>query len=160
MSQNSTRYTVTKNISGSNDKIDLKQRMLIEDLGKVTIDTNNDSQNVLIQNNSHDAYSTGICVYSINDDQYYGSCAFSLYGGNGISVAPVNKILVMFSTKDIQNNTVILITENIGFLIDFNGSTNNSRVVSYDINKGWNSNSQTWATNIPIGTSLSDILVI
>ncbi|GEM_PF-4924525 len=155
----SARFTVKKSVSGSNDKIELNQRMLIEDYGKITIDTNNTSPNVLIQNNSTDSYSTGICVYSSDDDQYYGTCAFTLYGGNTISVAPVNKVFVMFSNKNIQNNTVISLSENQGLLIDFNGSNDNLRTVSYDINLGWSSNNQPWGTKIPARTFLSTILV-
>ncbi|MBO9585858.1 MAG: hypothetical protein J7574_16965 [Flavobacterium sp.] len=159
LSKQSARYTVKKNVSGSNDEIELKQRMLIENFGKITIDTNNASPNVLIQNNSTDSYSTGICVYSSDDSQYYGTCAFSIYNGNTISVSPLNKIFVMFTTKNIQNNTVISKSENQGLLIDFSGSSDNSRTVSYDIRLGWNSNNQPWGTKIPVGTLLNTILV-
>ncbi|QOG03695.1 hypothetical protein [Flavobacterium sp. MDT1-60] len=148
-----------KSVAGSTYEIELKQRMLIEDNGKVSIDTQNTLQNVLIQNDSSIAYATGICIYSNTDEQYYGNCVFNTYGNNNIKVAPVNKIFLMFSSEDIQNNTVILKSYNPGILIDLTTSEDNSRTVSYDINTGWNSNNQVWVKPFPTDSSLKSILI-
>jgi hypothetical protein len=148
-----------KSVAGSTYEIELKQRMLIEDYGKVSIDTQNTLKNVLIQNDSSTAYTTGICIYSNTDEQYYGNCVFNTYGNHNIKVAPVNKAFLMFSSQDIQNNTVILNSDNPGILIDLTTSEDNSRTVSYDINTGWNSNNQLWVKQYPRRTDLRKILV-
>ncbi|WP_029272012.1 hypothetical protein [Flavobacterium sp. KJJ] len=145
--------------TGSSYKIDLNERMLIENYGKVTIDGNNDLNNVLIQNNSNNPYSTGLCIYNTTDEQYYGNCVFNTYGGNTIKVIPVNKAFLMFSSKDIENNTVILNAENSGILVDLTASEDNSRTVSYDINNGWSSDKQVWGKQYPAGTDLKALLL-
>lgn len=150
-----------KSVAGSNYEIALEQRMLINDYGKVSIDTDNTSETVLIQNNSTTPYATGICIYNNNDDQYYGNCVFNTYGKHNIKVAPVNKAFLMFTSKDIKSNTVVLVSENDGMLVDLtNISTqDNSRTVSYDIDTGWSSNGQVWGKIYPRGTDLKSILV-
>jgi hypothetical protein len=150
-----------KSVAGSTFEVALKQRMLIGDYGKVSVDTQNTLQNVLIQNDSSTAYATGICIYSITDQQYYGNCVFNTYGNNSIKVAPANKAFLMFTNQDIQNNTVILNSVNPGILIDLNTceGEDNSRTVSFDINTAWNSNNQIWVKTFPTGSNLKSILV-
>ncbi|WP_123774073.1 hypothetical protein [[Flexibacter] sp. ATCC 35103] len=150
-----------KSIAGSNYKIKLKERMLIKEYGEILIDTENTNtfDTVLIQNDSNSEYATGICVYSNNDRKYYGSSVFKTFGGQAIDVAPANKIFLMFSNNDIQNNTVILNSENRGILIDLTDSKDNSRTVSYDINHGWDANKQVWGQKYSHGTDLKKLLV-
>jgi len=145
-------------IAGSNYKIALKERMLIENDGKVSIDTDNEFNNVLIQNNSPTPYSTGLCVYNTNDDLYYGNCVFNTNGKQNIKVSPVAKTFLMFTSKNIENNTVIFNAENQGMLIDLTSSKDNSRTVSYDINTGWSSNKQVWGKEYLAGTDLKTLL--
>lgn len=151
--------TSKKTIAGSSYQIEPKQRMLIENYGKVEIDANNASANVLIQNDSNNPYSTGLCVYNNSDDLYYGICVFNTYGRNTIKVSPVNKAFLMFSNNDIQNNTVIFNAENPGMLVDLTSSTDNSRTISYDINNGWSSNKQVWGKEYPAGADLKKLLL-
>lgn len=153
------KSTSRKSKTGSSYKIALNERMLIENYGKVEIDANNASANVLIQNDSNNPYSTGLCVYNNSDDLYYGICVFNTYGRNTIKVSPVNKAFLMFSNNDIQNNTVIFNAENPGMLVDLTSSTDNSRIISYDINNGWSSNKQVWGKEYPAGADLKKILL-
>lgn len=148
----------SKTTAGTITEIKLKQRMVIQNYGVITIDTKNDAENVLIQNNSVNPYSSGICVCDASDDLYYGIAVFSTFGGHNIQIAPDNKAFLMFSSKNIQNNTVISISENPGILIDFNTSVNNSRTVWYDINTGWSSDDSSWGITYPSGTNLNDLL--
>ncbi|MNQ50795.1 hypothetical protein D3C85_647540 [compost metagenome] len=149
----------SKSVTSSTYEVALQQRMLIENYGSVSIDAKNTLENVLIQNDSNTAYATGICVYNNTDEQYYGNCVFNTYGNHNIRVAPVNKAFLMFSSQDIQNNTVIFYSENPGILVDLNAGQDNSLTISYDINTGWNSNEQAWATQYPSVTDLRTILV-
>lgn len=157
-SKTTSRKVIT--ITGSSYEIELSERMLIDNYGKVSIDTKNDSNNVLVQNASNRPYSTGICIYNSNNNQYYGNCVFDTNSSNNIGVAPVNKAFLMFSSEDIQNNTVILNSENPGILIDLTTSKDNSRTVSYDKNNGWSSDKNTWGKLYPGNTNLKELLIL
>ncbi|WP_428231396.1 hypothetical protein [Flavobacterium sp.] len=154
-----TSRSRSRSIMGTNYRIAVQQRMLIKNYGEVIVDAENAFETVLIQNDSTTEYTTGLCIYSNNDDQYYGNCAFKTYGGHTIKVAPANKAFLMVSSKDIQNSTVILKSENPGMLIDFTTSNDNSRTVTYDINNGWSSDGQVWGIQYPTGTNLKTLLV-
>lgn len=146
-----------KSATASIDSIQIKQRMVIEDYGMISIDTQNNNENILIQNDSTNQYTSGICVYNTNDDTNNGTCAFTIYGENNIQVAPVNSAFLMFSSRDVESNTVISVAENSGILIKFD-MQNNSRTVSYDMNTGWSSNNQTWGIGYPQNTDLNSLL--
>lgn len=157
----SKRYTAkVKSSAGSNYEIELQHRMLIEDFGKVSIDAINPSPTVLIQNDANREYSTGICIYDSTEDQYSGSCVFETNGNNIINVVPVNKAFLMFTSREMQKNTVVFKSENQGILVDLTTSVDNSRIVSYDINKGWSSYGQDWGKIYQSGADLRDLLCI
>lgn len=153
-----TSKSRSKTISGSNYKIALKQRMLIKDYGEIVLDTNNEAETILIQNDSATEYATGICVCNNNDSKYYGNGAFRIFGKNNIEVTPDNKAFLMFSDTNPQNNTVMLTSQNPGILIDFTIS-DNVRTVTFDVNTGWSSSEQGWSTQYPKGTDLKALLV-
>ncbi|WP_278020366.1 hypothetical protein [Flavobacterium ginsengisoli] len=151
--------TGRSSVSGSSYQIELKQRMLIENSGKVSVDSLNTFDNVLIQNNSNNRYSTGISIYNNSEEKYYGNCTFNSYYGQNIKIAPVNKAFLMFTNNNIENNTVVSIAENPGIMVDLTASADHSRTVSYDMNNGWSSNGQTWAKKYPSGTNLKTFLL-
>ncbi|WP_202703314.1 hypothetical protein [Flavobacterium sp. UGB4466] len=153
-----SRSTSRSSIGGTNYKIELKQRLLIQDFGAMSVDTNNDNSTVLIQNDSGTVYATGICIYSSNDGQYYGSCTFKTFGKQNIEVAPDNKAFLMFSDNNPQNNTVMLISQSPGILVDFD-LMNDSRIVTFDVDKGWSSNEEAWGKQYPAGTNLQTLLI-
>lgn len=146
-------------VTASTYQIQLHQRMLIQNYGAISIDQNNSYNTVLIQNNTSTPYSSGIGILDNLDNKYYGICALNLFGNNNIQIAPVNKAFLMFSSKDVQHNTVISVSESAGMLIDFNGSIDNTRTVSYDINCGWSSNQEVWGVTYPGGTDLKNLLI-
>lgn len=141
-------------------EIELKEQMLVEDYGFVTIDRNNIEENILITNMSSTQYTAGV---GISDGQnYYGTCAMNLYGNNNIRAVPSNKAFFMISTNpNIQNNTVVLTSSSTGFLIDLDGADNNTRTVEYDINLGWSPTptGSSWGTSYPTGSELATILI-
>jgi hypothetical protein len=150
--------TSKRSIGGTNYKIELKQRLLIQDFGGLSVDTNNDNPTVLIQNESGTEYATGICVHNTNDNRYYGSCTFRIFGRQNIEVTPDNIAFLMFSDNNPQNNTVMLISESPGILVDFD-LMNDSRTVTFDVDQGWSSNDEAWGTKYPAGTNLQTLLV-
>lgn len=146
-------------VTASTYQIKLRQRMLIQNYGEISIDQINNNNTVLIQNDSTTRYLSGIGVLDNLDNKYYGICALNLFGNNNIQIAPVNKAFLMFSSKDVQHNTVISVSESAGMLIDFSGSIDNTRTVSYDINSGWSSNQESWGVTYPSGTNLGNLLI-
>ncbi|MDJ0593389.1 MAG: hypothetical protein QNJ72_25950 [Pleurocapsa sp. MO_226.B13] len=84
-------------------------------------------------------------------------CAFPLFGGNLNVIAPIEKVLLMFSTQPVNTGTVIFQAYSPAVLIDLTGVT--SRQVSYEINQGWSADGAPWATNLPATTNLVPFLI-
>lgn len=84
-------------------------------------------------------------------------CAFPLYGLNLDLIAPIEKVLLMFSTSPVNTGTVIEQAYSPGILIDLTGE--NSRDVSYDINEGWSWGGSSWAAPVNAGDSLVPLLI-
>lgn len=84
-------------------------------------------------------------------------CAFPLYGGNLNLIAPIAKILLMFSTNQVNTGTVIHKAYSSGLLIDL--TNENSRQVSYHINTGWGWDGGSWAAKVKADASLTPLLI-
>lgn len=88
------------------------------------------------------------------------TCAFQINGGNSSRImAPVNKVALIFATDTIAIGTVIVKAMSSGILIDLNGTTTNSRAVTYKTADGWTSNTEPWAENFSSFTQLSSVLI-
>ena len=130
-----SEVAVSTGVTGSIKPIQLKQRMLIGDQGQISVDTNNNDDTVLIQNNSRKEFTTGICILDTLNKKYVGSSAFDIIGGTTIKVVPENKIFLTLSTRKVQTNTVIIYAENSGILIDLTGSPNNQELYGIILKK-------------------------
>jgi hypothetical protein len=84
-------------------------------------------------------------------------CAFPLYGNNLDVIAPIEKVLLMFSTTPLNTGTVIYQAYSQGILIDLTGT--NSRAVNYDINAGWTWGGGAWAQAVPANSNLVPLLI-
>ncbi|MEA2130725.1 MAG: hypothetical protein QOJ85_3616, partial [Solirubrobacteraceae bacterium] len=73
-------------------------------------------------------------------------CAFPLYGGNLDVIAPIEQVLLMFSSMPVNTGTVIEQAYSRGIIIDLTGD--NARDVSYDINTGWHWDGGPWASQV------------
>lgn len=84
-------------------------------------------------------------------------CVFPLYGNNMDVMAPIEKVLLMFSTLPVNTGTVVFQAYSQGVLIDLTGQ--NSRQVNYDINKGWSWGGGAWGTIVPAQAELVPLLI-
>lgn len=84
-------------------------------------------------------------------------CAFPLYGTGTDVMAPVEKVLLMFATQQVDTGTVIYKAYSQGILIDLTGTT--EREVSYDITQGWSWSGAAWAQKIQVNADLSPLLL-
>lgn len=86
-------------------------------------------------------------------------CAFPLNGNHQDVIAPIEKILLMFSTDVHNTGTVVEQAYSQGVLIDLTSA--NTRAVNYDINKGWSTpgGQQGWAQTFPPNADLVPMLI-
>ncbi len=84
-------------------------------------------------------------------------CAFPLYGNQMDVMAPIEKVLLMFSTTTINTGTVIEKAYGTGIFIDLTSAP--QRDVVYDINNGWDWGGYAWAEQIEPDWKLVPLLV-
>lgn len=84
-------------------------------------------------------------------------CAFPLYG-NGLDViAPVERVLLMFSSMPVNTGTVIQKAYSQGVLVDLTGAR--SRTVAFDIDQGWSWGGARWGQAVPANANLVPLLI-
>ncbi|MEV5721145.1 hypothetical protein AB0L41_45390 [Amycolatopsis mediterranei] len=97
----------------------------------------------------------------ISQKQFTGAstpmCAFPLYGQHVDVIAPIERVLLMFSSMAVNTGTVIEKAYSPGILVDLTGARN--RTVSYDINAGWSWGSAPWGRAVPANAKLVPLLV-
>lgn len=85
-------------------------------------------------------------------------CAFPLLGGgNKDVIAPIEKILLMFSTSPLNTGTVIYQAYSEGVMIDLTSA--NTRAVKYEVNKGWSWGGFNWARKVEADENLVPLLI-
>lgn len=84
-------------------------------------------------------------------------CAFTLYGNFTDVIAPIEKVLLMFSTLAINTGTVVEQAYSPALLIDL--TAENSRNVAFDINLGWSWGGGSWAQAYASNTDLVPLLI-
>jgi hypothetical protein len=84
-------------------------------------------------------------------------CALGLYGGMRDVIAPVEQILLMFSSMSVSTGTVITHAPSLGIVIDLTGE--NARSVSYDVNAGWSWGGAPWARQVAARDELVPLLI-
>ncbi len=84
-------------------------------------------------------------------------CAFTLYGNFTDVIAPIEKVLLMFSTLAINTGTVVEQSYSPALLIDL--TAENSRAVAFDINQGWTWGGGNWAQAYAANTDLVPLLI-
>jgi hypothetical protein len=109
------------------------------------------------------------CGISARDGAWAPFCAFPLHGGNLQAVTPLQKVLLMFASRDVSPGTVIgdfyasarvataatLYTP--GILINLSGEP--QRQVAFDIDTGWSWGGYIWARTVPAGANLIPLLI-
>jgi hypothetical protein len=84
-------------------------------------------------------------------------CAFPLYGQGLDVIAPIEQVLIMFSTLPVNLGTVIEQAYSPAILIDLTGD--NSREVAYEINQGWSWGGEPWAQAVKAKADLVPLLI-
>ncbi len=112
---------------------------------------------------------TAISILNTTDDQFTCGiserqdgvakpmCAFPLYGNQMDVIAPIEKVLFMFSTKPVNTGTVVEQAYSSSILIDLTSS--NNRAVSFDINKGWDWGGFNWGRALAPDVNLVPLLI-
>jgi hypothetical protein len=90
-------------------------------------------------------------------------CAFTLYGENTDEIAPIEKILLMFATKQVNTGTVIEQAFGPGMSIDLTGAppVNGipTRSVNYDINTQWSWDNSEWGETVSSNSNILPFLI-
>ena len=111
---------------------------------------------ISIMNNTSTKLTCGISQLD-PDGAVSPMCAFPLFGNNLDVIAPIERILLMFSTSPFNTGTVIFQAYSPGVLIDLTGAT--SRDLSYDIDNGWAWDGGAWGRQIKASENLVPLLI-
>lgn len=84
-------------------------------------------------------------------------CAAPLYGNMLNVIAPVEQVLLMFSTMQMNTGTVVYRATGYGVLVDLRGAA--QRTVQYDINTGWSWGGEGWAQSVMPNANLVPLLI-
>ena len=84
-------------------------------------------------------------------------CAFPLHGHNADVIAPIEKVLLLFNTQEINTGTVI--EKAIGQSVMIDLTAKNSRSVRYDIDKGWDCGPSPGCKTLGEKTNLAPLLI-
>lgn len=136
--------------------IDLGQVLNVQEGGIGDVTTNGTAQAISVYNKTDGQFTCGIAQLAA-DGQTNPLCAFPLYGNQLDVIAPIEKVLLMFSTEAVNTGTVIEQTYSVGVLIDLTSA--NRRSVSYDINKGWSWGGFSWGLQVPPNQLLAPLLI-
>jgi hypothetical protein len=83
--------------------------------------------------------------------------AFPLYGYMMNAFAPIEKVLLMFTTYPASQGALATRSYAQGLLVDLTSAT--SREVSYDINSGWSWGEAAWGQIVPPNALLAPVLI-
>jgi hypothetical protein len=136
--------------------IDLGQTAVVGENGQLTAIAQGTPSAISLSSASFQQWTSGIAQPSA-DQQPSPLVALPL-SGNGIEViTPVEKVLLLFAQTTFSAGTVSYKAYAPGILLDLTGAS--QRDVSYDINNGWNSGGNAWATPVAAQQDLIPILV-
>lgn len=121
--------------------------------GEVTLGPG--GENILILNRTQTPFTCGISQN--REGEAAPACAFPLYGNGLQIIAPLPKVLLMFSTSRYEPGAVAGVATGPGVLVDMAGAT--ERALGFDINAGWSWGGATWGAAVPAGTRLTPLLV-
>ena len=106
-------------------------------------------------NSSSTQYTSGLC--SASGGIYSPAAAIPLYGNMMNAFAPVEHVLLMFTTYPARQGEPILRAYAQGLFVDLTSAP--SRAVSFDINDGWSWGDAPWARTVPPNTLLTPLLI-
>jgi len=147
----------TTQITASNaNAINLGQTMNVAAGGIGTVVNGGNPVAISILNQTTTQYTCGISQ-AATGGATTPLCAFPLFGGNMDVMAPISKVLLMFSSAAVNTGTVIQQAYSPGIFIDL--TANNNVAVSYDINKGWSWGGASWAQSVVANQDMAPLLI-
>jgi hypothetical protein len=144
---------------------DLKQTLNVTSpSGTGSIDTLNGVDGAIaINNETSTPFSCGLSQTDPNGNVSL-MCAFDLYGNTMDVIAPIETILLLFATAQLNTGTVIEKAFTSGLIIDLTGAPAvggvPTRNVSFDINNGWSwPDNAAWGKQVPPKADLVPLLI-
>jgi len=135
--------------------ISLGQTLNVQEGGVGKVSNGGPSTAISINNTTSTEFTCGISQQQ--DGTATPMCGFSLFGNNLDVIAPIEKVLLMFSTTPVDTGTVIMQAYGPGLLIDLTSS--NERVVHYDINATWDWGKMGWGQQVKAQEDLLPLLI-
>lgn len=135
--------------------IGLGQTAQISANGAMTTTDGGTSSAISILNQSNQPWTCG--VSQLVNGRANMVCASPLHGNMLDVVAPVEQVLLMFSSSPINTGTVVYKASSQGLLIDL--TTAAQRTVQFDINTGWSWGGAAWAQSVRPNTDLVPLLI-
>jgi hypothetical protein len=123
--------------------------------GGTNVTTEGPSIAISINNTTTTPFTCGVSMEQ--NGEFSPLCAFPLYGGGLDIIAPIEKVVLMFATTQLNTGTVIEQAFSPGVFIDLTGD--NQRSVTYDINQGWSWGGGSWGQQVPASASLIPFLI-
>jgi hypothetical protein len=136
--------------------IDLDQTLNVTATGEGDVTDGGAKQAISIFNTQSTPFTCGISQRAA-DGKTNPMCAFPLHGGGLDIIAPIEKVLLMFSTLPVNTGTVIEQAYGPGVLVDL--TSLNLRAVAYDIDQGWSWGGFSWAQSLPANADLVPLLI-
>jgi hypothetical protein len=136
--------------------IDLGQTLNVQAGGIGDVTSGGPAQAISVYNTTKTQFTCGISQEAA-DGSTNPMCAFPLYGQQLDVIAPIEKVLLTFSTLPVNTGTVIEQAYAPGILVDLTSS--NQRSVSYDINEGWSWGGYSWAQSVAANEDLIPLLI-
>jgi len=146
-------------VASASYSIDLGQILEVQQsTGTGGVKNNGTAGAISIYNTTQQAFTCGISVKAGNSSN--AICAFPLYGENTNVIVPIEKVLVMFASDEVNTGTVIEKAFTSSFLVDMTGAKDNKRQVKYDINTSWDADGAGWATKAKPNVQLAPLLIL
>lgn len=137
--------------------INLGQTMSVSTGGIGTVVDGGPGTAISILNQTSTTYTCGINQMQNVNSRPTPVCAFPLFGNDLDVIAPVARVVLMFSSKTLATGTVVYQAFAPGIFIDLTSAS--QRAVTFDVNAGWSWGGATWAQSLPPSTNLVPLLI-
>jgi hypothetical protein len=135
--------------------VELGQTATIDANGVLTVTQGGNPAGVTLVNGSTTPYTTGLAAAA--DGIAAAIFAEPLYGLAEDIAAPLDQLLLTFTTQGVAAGTLIEHAMSQSLLVDLTGAA--QRTAAFDINTGWSAGGATWAKPVAAGTDLTPVLV-
>lgn len=148
----------TIDVSSNNQPMDPGEKLVLNPDGTTTVTTNDAMANAFtFYNAKGEEWVCGIAQYANN--AYSPICVFDLYGHTEDFIEPYDKVVLVFSTAQVDTGSVV--EEALSASIELTLSPSAPAItVGYDINTSWDTKGNPYAKVNPLPVNLAAILII